>query len=165
LPLIQDVAMAFETVERQPLIVVGMQIDTQPMSPQIPALWPQFVPRIPEIRYPTEPNVSYGVMRHAGAGSRPLQYMAAIAVRTPGEIPTGMRCLGIPGGTYAVFRYPLSGLARGFCEIFERLLPGSDRVQIPGPYFERYDESFDPTDASSLVEIQLPVRRRREATR
>jgi AraC family transcriptional regulator len=152
-----------ETVERQPLMVVGMQIDTQPMSPDIPALWPRFVARIPEIRHPTEPNVSYGVMTHVGAIASPLRYMASVAVRTPGEIPAGMRCLGIPGGTYAVFRYPLSGLARGFCDIFERLLPGSDHVQIPGPYFERYDESFDPEDARSLVEIQLPVRRRREA--
>ena len=65
-----------------------------------------------------------------------------------------------PAGTCTTCRYPLSGLGKGFGELFNRLLPQSGYVQTPGPTFERYDESFDARDPGSLVEICLPVRRR-----
>ena len=70
-----------------------------------------------------------------------------------------MESLTIPAGTYATFRYPLAGLARGFGEIFGKLLPSSGCIQAPGPYFERYDEAFDPGNPNSEVDIQIPVRR------
>jgi AraC family transcriptional regulator len=63
----------------------------------------------------------------------------------------------LPAGKYAVFGYPLSGLAQGFCEIFEQLLPASAYVQAQGPCFERYDEAFDPGNPESIVQIFLPV--------
>ena len=49
-------------IDRPALTVVGLQIRTTPMSPDIPALWPRFVARIPEIEPVLEPRVSYGVM-------------------------------------------------------------------------------------------------------
>ena len=88
-----------------------------------------------------------------------LHYMAAVSVSALNRFPAGITALALPAGPYASFRYPLSGLAQGFCEIFTRLLPESGYTQIPGPYFERYDEHFDPTDSSSTVQICLPVRR------
>jgi len=80
-------------------------------------------------------------------------------VSNASHIPAGMESLTIPAGAYATFRYPLSGLARGFGEIFGKLLPSSGCVQAPGPYFERYDEAFDPGNPNSEVDIQIPVRR------
>ena len=50
------------------------------------------------------------------------------------------------------------GLANGFGEIFNRLLPSSGHIQTPGPFFERYDEAFDPCNSNSLVEICLPIK-------
>jgi predicted transcriptional regulator YdeE len=68
----------------------------------------------------------------------------------------------VPAGTYAVFSYPLSGLGRGFAEIFNKLLPASEFEQVAGqPSFERYDEAFDPGNPASLVQIAIPVKRRR----
>ena len=148
-----------KTLERPAITVVGLAIRTRPMSPDIPALWPKFVARIHEIENLSEPRVSYGVMRHGGGDMEDLHYMAAVAVSNASRIPPGMESLAIPAGTYATFRYPLSGLARGFGEIFGRLLPSSGYVQAPGPYFERYDEAFDPGNPNSEVEIQIPVRR------
>ena len=148
-----------KTLERPAMTVVGMAIRTKPMSPEIPALWPKFVPRIDEIENISERRVSYGVMRHGPGDMHDLNYMAAVAVSNTSRIPSGMESLTIPAGTYAVFRYPLSGLGKGFGEIFGRLLPSSGYVQAPGPYFERYDEAFDPGNPDSEVEIQLPVRR------
>jgi AraC family transcriptional regulator len=121
-------------------------------------LWPKFVPRIGEIETPRETRVSYGVMWHEPGPTADLHYMAAVSVETAGKIPAGMSSVDVPAGTYASFAYPLSGLARGFGEIFSRLLPESAYVQAPGPYFERYDEAFDPANPGSLVEICLPVR-------
>ena len=151
--------MTLKIVERQPLIVVGMEIVTQPMSPEIPALWPKFVARIDEIENANEPKVSYGVMRNE-ASMQVLHYMAGVAVSSPGRVPDGMTSQLVPAGTYASFRYPLSGLARGFGEIFNRLLPSSNYVRIDAPHFERYDEAFDPRNRSSEVEIGIAVRLR-----
>jgi AraC family transcriptional regulator len=118
------------------------------------------VTRIPEIQNQSEPRVSYGVMWHQ-QDSDVLHYMAGVSVTAVGRIPQGMDIVTLPAGTYAAFKYPFSGLTKGFGEIFNRLLPSSEFVLVAGPSFERYDESFDPNDASSMVEICLPVQRRR----
>jgi AraC family transcriptional regulator len=151
--------MSIEIVERPSMLLAGMSIETKPMSPDIPALWPKFVARIDEIDNLLEPRVSYGVMRHETGSMEVLHYMAAVSVSALNHFPPGITALALPAGQYASFRYPLSGLAQGFCEIFTRLLPESGYTQLPGWYFERYDERFDPADGSSQVQICLPVRR------
>jgi predicted transcriptional regulator YdeE len=114
-----------------------------------------------EIENISEPRVSYGVMRNEAAPAMVLHYMAALPVSAGGSVPAGMQILNLPAGLHAVFSYPLSGLSKGFREIFERLLPSSDYVQLSGqPYFERYGAWFDPANPASAVEIYLPVRRR-----
>jgi AraC family transcriptional regulator len=150
--------MALEIIQRPAFTVVGMNIRTRPKSPDIPALWPKFVPRIAEIQRQTEPEVAYGVMRHGQGSTDTLFYMAAVAVSPPGRAPSGMESLDIPAESYAVFRYPLAGVGQGFSEIFNRLLPSSGYAPIQAPYLERYDESFDADDAQSMVEILIPVR-------
>lgn len=148
-------------VDRPALTVVGLQIRTTPMSPDIPALWPRFVARIPEIGPVLEPRVSYGVMHNQAADGASFDYLAAVSVSPSAAVPAGMTRLVLPAGRHARFRYPLSGLGDGFCEIFERLLPASDYVQAAGPLFERYGEDFCPDRADSPVEIWLPVLPRR----
>ena len=152
--------MALKTLERSTLTVVGMQIRTQPMSAEIPALWPRFVTRIPEIQNQAEPRVSYGLMWHQQGSMAVLHYMAGVSVTTVGQMPRGMDIVTIPAGTYATFRYPFSRLAKGFGEIHDHLL-ASEFVEVSGPFFERYDESFDPNNPNSMVEICIPVQRRR----
>jgi AraC family transcriptional regulator len=149
--------MALEIVERPAATVIGLNIVTRPMSPDIVALWTKFVARIPEVQGQTEPHVTYGVMR---AEKQALQYMAAVAARPGESVPPGMISLELPGGPYALFRYPLARLGEGFGEIFNRWLPESQCVQTSGPLFERYGEEFRPDDPQSTVEIYLPVRRR-----
>lgn len=148
--------MTLTLVQRPQTIVVGLLIHTQPMSPEIPALWPRFVARIDEIPYPAEPRVSYGVMGPDGGKDR-LDYMAAVSVSADGPVPEGMTRMVLPGGTYARFSFPLSKLGEGFREIFQRMLPESAYVQGPGPFFERYGEDFSPDDPDSAVEVWLPV--------
>jgi predicted transcriptional regulator YdeE len=144
-------------LKRPAMTVIGMNIRTLPMAAEIPALWPRFVGRMAEIEGRTEPKVTYGVMR---GGPDVLNYLAGVAVSSPARVPAGMETLIVPAGTYAAFEYPLSGLGKGFHEIFSRLLPASDYDVIPAPYLERYGESFCPDDPQSVVEILLPVRSR-----
>lgn len=150
-------------LERPAVTVVGMAIQTQPMSAEIPELWQRFVPRIAEIPDACEPGVTYGVMQYHDGATAPLHYMAAVSVASAEAVPAGMESGGLAAGTYAGFRYPLSGLGKGFAEIHERLLPASGFHQAPGPFFERYDEAFDPGNPASMVEIYLPVRERAPA--
>jgi AraC family transcriptional regulator len=150
--------MTLTPLERPALTVVGMAIRTRPQSPEIPALWPRFVARIDEIRHRAAARESFGVMRYESGA---LCYMAGIAVTADGDLPPGMESLTLPSGTYATFRYPLSDLGKGFGEIYNRLLPASEFLQLPGrPLFERYDEAFDPDNPASMVEIGIPVRRK-----
>ena len=149
--------MTLKIIERPALTVVGLQIDTRPMSSEIPALWPKFVARSDEVHDAREPKVSYGVMWH-GESMGVLHYMAAVSVVKPGRVPNGMTLLMLPAGKYTSLHYPLSRLANGFGEIFNRLLPSSGYTQGPGPYFERYDEAFDPCNSNSLVEICVPIK-------
>ena len=151
--------MTLKIIERPALTVVGLQIDTRPMSSEIPALWPKFVARSDEVQNAREPKVSYVVMWN-GVSMDVLHYLAAVSVAKPARVPKGMTMLTLPAGSYASFSYPISGLAKGFGEIFGRLLPESDYTQAPGPFFERYDETFDPGNPDSLVEICLPVKKK-----
>ncbi len=152
--------MQADITPRPATTIVGLKIRTAPMSPQIPALWPRFVARIPEIALPATPRVTYGVMTPAGPDMVALDYMAGVAVHEAGALPDGLSSWLLPAGTYAVFRCPLDRLGAGYGEIFEKWLPASGWVQAPGPLFERYDERFCPDEPASLVEIGVPVRPR-----
>jgi AraC family transcriptional regulator len=152
--------MTLHIIERPSFTVMGLHIVTRPMSPDIPALWPRFMSRVSEIERPTERAVTYGVMQSDSPDMSRLDYWAAVAVASSGRTPAGMESLTIPAGHYACFRFPFSRLAAGFGEIFETLLPRSDYLQLPGPYYERYNEAFDPEDPKSIVEVYLPVRRK-----
>lgn len=149
-------------LDRTALTVVGLQIRATPMSPDIPALWPRFVARIPEIGAVREARVSYGVMHNQAVDGASFDYLAAVSVdAAAGGLPADMTRLVLPAGRHACFSYPLNRLGEGYGEIFERLLPASDYVQAAGPMFERYGEDFCPDEPESAVEIWLPVLPRR----
>ena len=149
--------MTVEIVQRPAFHVAGLSLKTKPMSPDIPALWPKFVARMPEFEDPLEPDVTYGAMRHEPPDS--LLYIACVAVPASSRPPAGMETYEIAAGSYARFQYPFSRLGEGFDEIFNRLLPASGHAQAPGFMLERYDESFDPGNPDSRVEILIPVRK------
>jgi predicted transcriptional regulator YdeE len=91
------------------------------------------------------PDVSYGVMDHPDGSLASLLYTAAVSVRAPSQIPQGMVSLEIPAGSYARFRFPLSGLGKGFGEIFNRLLPSSYFTRITGRTLKGMTNSSIPT--------------------
>ena len=138
--------------------VLGMQITTKPMSPEIPALWSRFVLREPEIRKVVEPDVTYGVMQSQLAQPDELSYLAGLPVEDqPGSVPAGMTVVEIPAGEYAVFEFPLSDIGPAFGFIHNVWLPSSGYVIARSPMFERYGKDFDPSVPSSRMEVHIPV--------
>ncbi|MCE4555291.1 GyrI-like domain-containing protein [Roseateles cellulosilyticus] len=141
-----------------PLCVVGMQIETKPMSPQIPELWSRFVQREHEISGVLDPRVTYGVMQIEVGGSGALRYLAGLSVTDQTAfVPAGMSAVTIPAGQYAVFEFPLSDIGSSFDFIFNNWLPSSRYTQAGSPLFERYGADFDPTVPSSRMEAYIPV--------
>lgn len=140
--------------------VIGMQIRTTPMSPEIPALWPRFMDRLPEVEPVLEPEVSYGVMEMLPGEVTGLNYLAAVSVPSAAHVPDGMISMTIPAGQYAVFDFPLSDTGSAFGFIFETWLPSLGLSQPESPYFERYNENFNPADPASRVEVHIPIRPR-----
>ncbi len=147
-------------VHKPGFTVVGMAITTSPLASEIPALWGTFGPRIDEVHAIAEPQVSYGVMENFDAHESTLDYVAAVSVISAENTPSGMVTRTLQPETYAVFRATLSTLGEVFGYIFNQWLPNASHEQVPAPYFERYDESFDPSNAESRVEIYIPIKPR-----
>jgi len=140
--------------------LVGLAISTRPLASEIPALWGQFAPRIDEVVAIAEPGVSYGVMENFDALRSTLDYIAAVSVTSAERIPVGMVAKALGPSTYAVFRATLSTLGDVYGHIFNTWPNRASHVQVRAPYFERYDETFDPGNAASKVDIYIPVRPR-----
>ena len=147
-------------VRKEAFTAVGMMIRTTAMSPEIPQLWDRFVPRIDEVPSIAEPRVSYGLMVNFNPTEGRFDYMAAVSVAGSPQLPDGMAALEVPGCTYAIFTTTLADIGKAFAHIYQDWLPNSGFESADAPQFERYDESFDPADPNSRIEIYVPVKDR-----
>jgi AraC family transcriptional regulator len=144
-------------VDLNRMSLVGMKITATPMSSEIPLLWGTFAPRMEEVKFTIEPGVSYGFMSGFNEQSSTFEYMAAVTVAQIDTLPEGMSILVIPKCTYAVFDSTLATLGATFTYIADTWLKGAGFQSLRSPYFERYDENFDPSESSSKVEVFVPV--------
>jgi AraC family transcriptional regulator len=154
--LAKEPAMEPKIVRQPALRLVGLQIRTRPMSPEIPALWPRFVARLPGIAGIAEPGVTYGAMR-----SEPrdvLVYLAAVPVAADAPVPDGMAAWDIAAGEQAVFEFPFGDIGQAYPFIFGTWLPGSGRVQDARPLLERYGADFCPDQPASHMQVRVPLR-------
>jgi AraC family transcriptional regulator len=152
--------MQSQFVTKPAFTVVGMLIHTKPMTPEIPNLWQQFVPRMDEVQHLAEPGVSYGLMDHFDQEIGELDYMAGNAVEKVVDLPAGMTRWNVPANTYAVFEATLPTIGDTFGYIYNTWLPTSGYQQAAGPYFERYGETFNPDDPTSKLSIYIPVEKK-----
>jgi len=149
--------MKHTIINRDAFTVVGLRIRVKAMSPEIPALWGRFVPRIAEIRKPAEPEVAYGVMGNFDEATHMIDYMAGIPVTAAAEVPKGMTVWEVPAATYAVFETTLGTIGETFSSIYGEWLPNSAYVQAAGVSLERYDETFKPDAGATAFSILIPV--------
>ena len=144
-------------VQQPALRLVGLQIRTRPMSPQIPALWPRFVARMPEIAQVPGPRVTWGAMQTVAGEPDTLVYLAAAPVAPDAPVPAGMAALDVPAGTHAVFEFSFKDIGSVYPFIFETWLPASGFTQAATPLLERYGADFNPANPASPMQIRLPV--------
>ena len=144
-------------ISKPAFTVVGMAIHTKPMTPEIPNLWDRFGPRMGEVQHLAEPGVSYGLMDHFDHQRGELDYMAGEAVTKAVDLPAGMTSWQGPANTYAVFETTLPAMGETFAYIYNTWLPNSGYRHAAAPYFERYSETFDPTEPGAKLSIYIPV--------
>ncbi len=147
-------------VPQPPLRLVGLQIRTRPMSPEIPALWPRFVARMQEIAGAVEPRTTYGAMSPLPGVEGGQLYLAAVPVAPGAPVPAGMVAVDVPAGDHAVFEFAFKDIGSVYPFIFETWLPASGLVQGDTPLLERYGAGFNPANPMSPMQVRVPVRRR-----
>jgi len=144
-------------VAQPTLRLVGLQILTRPMSPEIPALWLRFAPRMREVASPAEPGVTFGAMQQAGED---LVYLAGVEVAPGAAPPADMSLVTVPAGDYAVFEFPFGDIGKAYPSIFGSWLRESGYVQDARPLLERYGTDFCPDQPASPMQVRVPVRPR-----
>ena len=138
--------------------VVGLLLHTQPMSPEIPTLWEEFVPRIGEIQHQFEGHVSYGLMGRFDQATGMFDYMAGNAVTQVAQLPAGMTRWDISANTYAVLETTLSRIGETMDYMYRTWAPSSDYQPVDAPSFERYGEAFSAENP--VVDIYVPVKKK-----
>ncbi len=144
-------------ITRPAFTVVGLLLHTRPMSPEIPALWDQFIPRINEIQHQFEGHVSYGLMGHFDQATGMFDYMAGNSVKEVTQLPTGMARWDISANTYAVLETTLSKIGETMDYLYRTWAPSSGFHLVDAPSFERYGEAFSPENP--VVDIYVPVKK------
>ncbi|MBD5656793.1 MAG: AraC family transcriptional regulator [Candidatus Eremiobacteraeota bacterium] len=143
----------------EPLLLAGMadRFDFETVQ-RIPLLWQRFGPHIGsvpgQIGYTT-----YGVMDDGDDDG--FDYAAAVEVESVDRLPPELKSIRIQAQTYAVFTHAghISNLRTTMNVLWSGWLPASKLTMVRAPYFERYDERFDPQSGNGEIEIWIPILR------
>lgn len=144
-------------VTKPAFVVVGMEYRGENKNNEIAQMWQEFIPRIREIEHIVDDEVSYGVCRDI-EGTDEFEYVAAMEVDSPADIPEGMVSWTVPEQKYAVFACTLPTLHEAYKHVFETWLPQSDYERGDGPDFELYDKTLDPAVEGSELYIYVPIK-------
>jgi AraC family transcriptional regulator len=145
-------------LEKKPAFtVVGMKYRGKNEHDEIPALWGQFTPHLPEINGVANRQFCYGAEDNYDDDSGEFDYLACVEVNETESIPEGMETWHIPANKYAVFPCTLPTILDVFDDLSTKLV-GAGLEQLPDPLFELYDETFDPQDPNSTLYIYIPVK-------
>ena len=146
-----------QIISKPAFTVVGMQVHTTPVNPEIPQLWDRFAPRMDEVANLAEAHVSYGLMGNYAEDMASFDYMAGVSVTSVGSLPEGMTSWEVPACTYAVFDATIPTMGEVFGQIYNRWLATSSYHQSAPFAFEYYGEDFNPHDPNSQMSIYIPV--------
>ena len=123
----------------------------------LPTQWSRFIPLVGHVPGQVG-RVVYGVTYNVDETSA-FDYLCGVEVDAfLAEDPPFSR-LTIPAQTYAVFthREHITSLATMIGAVLDRALGAAGYALMDGPFFERYDERFDPRTGNGDVEVWFPV--------
>jgi predicted transcriptional regulator YdeE len=126
---------------------------------QIHALWQRFIPYadvLAPIR--TEPDTSYGMMRHFDPETRQFDYLAGVAVNHPVTLDVECDVWHIPTQEYATFPCTLGTLVSTYELIYTQWVRVSPYYVCDGVRFEYYDVHF-MGQPDSRMSLYLPIRK------
>jgi len=123
----------------------------------IPALWSEFTPWIGSVPG-QQGSTTYGVCIPQGDGT--IQYLAGVEVTADAPLPKELMSVVVPEGRYALFTHEssLDLLQDTLSYIFGTWNQQTSSILAGQPYFERYDERFDPTTSTGAMEYWVPVK-------
>ncbi len=151
-------APRFET--SKPLLVAGLgeRYNWESGGPVIPGQWQRFHQSVADIPGRIG-KVAYGVCCN-GDDAGNFDYIAGVEVSDFSDLPREFSSVRIPEQRYAVFshRDHISTIRRTISTIWNQWLPASGLKAADAPFFERYDENFDPLTGNGGFEIWVPVR-------
>ncbi len=110
-PIYTNISLEPEIYEQPSMIFVGMKtrffsVDSERnnIAEKLPALWGQFLARLPEVTHATR-GACYGVVQQTAEKTDELEYLAGIEVTAGSPVPTGMDTLCLPAARYARFTH------------------------------------------------------------
>lgn len=132
---------------------------TDEASAGIPAQWQRFQPYIGNIPGQVG-NVAYGVVYNSDDDGN-VDYLCGVEVADFSKVPPELSHVRIPENRYAVFshRDHVSMIRRTFNTIWSRWFPDSGHEPADAPFFERYDERFNPMTGAGGLEIWIPLKK------
>src|SRR6266446_4595431 len=127
-------------------------------SAGIPGQWQRFHQTVENIPGRIG-KVAYGVCCN-GDDAGNFDYIAGVEVSDFSDLPREFSRVRIPEQRYAVFdhRDHVSTIRRTVNTIWNHWLPASGLKAADAPFFERYDEKFDPLTGNGGLEIWIAVK-------
>jgi AraC family transcriptional regulator len=127
-------------------------------SAGIPAQWQRFQPYIGNIPGQVG-SVAYGVIFN-GDDEGNVDYLCGVEVTDYSKVSSELSRVRIPEDRYAVFshREHVASIRRTFNTIWSKWFPESGHEPADAPFFERYDEHFNPATGLGGLEIWIPLK-------
>ena len=152
----------FKIVQKEVMIIVGMQIRSSLKNNEVPQLWMIFSPRENEIQHVINSSNFWGVSfdYEYEKGDTEFSHIVGREVTSTDDIPDGMTFIEIPASTYAVFTHKgsLDSFGKTYNDIYGIWLPKSNyKYNESAPELELYDERFQFGLPDSEMDIYVPI--------
>jgi predicted transcriptional regulator YdeE len=141
------------------LLIAGLNESYSPDTrPRIPQQWERLAPHLGRVPGQVGSD-AYGVC-HASGPDCKFEYLAGVAVSSPGRLPEGFTMVKVDARRYAVFTHPghVSALPATIDAIWTKWVPDCGLpVAHAAPCLERYTPEFDPRTGLGGMEVWIPL--------
>lgn len=143
----------------QALLIAGLnEAYGEDTRAKIPKQWERLAPHLGKVPGQVGRD-AYGVCHGIGPGCQ-FEYLAGVAVSSPGRLPEGFTTVQLDARRYAVFAHQghVSALPATIDTIWMKWAPDCGLPIAEGaPCFERYTPEFDPGTGLGGVEVWVPL--------
>ncbi|HYD74270.1 MAG TPA: AraC family transcriptional regulator [Candidatus Binatia bacterium] len=126
-------------------------------DPAIPSQWQRFSSHIGHVPHQQD-NIAYGIAANFDDDGA-FDYICGVEVSRFADLPDGFTAIRLPARRHAVFTHTghVSSIPTTMKAIWGEWLPTSGHKFADAPFFERYDERFNPRTGEGGVELWLPL--------